>query len=180
MPAWHCPDLKNLQGTCEVSGREESIHLRCSTLSDCTEPGLTLGIGRTSRTIECPQTHGASMSGASVGDLVRQAVWNGHSAIGIGVGSRSGGSKVCRLPVMYVIAIAILGGVWLLREIVEDCLVGWGTRHEFGHGSRGDLLREEGRHEGALWGLSATPIMMVMMMECRRRGRGGGSRRCFD
>ena len=120
-------------------------------LNGITEPGLTLGIGRTSRTIECPQTHGTSMTGASVGDVVRQAVWNRHSAIGIGVGSRPVGSNVCRLPVMYVIAIAVLSRVWwLLRKIVEDCLVGWGARHEIGHGSRGDLLREEGRHEGAL------------------------------
>ena len=61
---------------------------------------LTLGVGRTSWTIESSKAHGTSMSGGRVGDLVRQGVWRGHSGIAIGVGSRAVGPKVCRLPVM--------------------------------------------------------------------------------
>ena len=50
---------------------------------------------------------------------------------------------------LYTAAIAVLGRDCLLRKVVEDCLVGWGTWHEIGQGSRGRLMRKEGRHDGA-------------------------------
>lgn len=37
-----------------------------------------------------------------------------------------------------------------MRKVSEDCLVGWGARHEFGQGSGGGWLREESGHDGAL------------------------------
>ena len=80
---------------------------------------------------------------------MRQAVWNGHSAIAIRVCCRPICPKVCRLPMLYAITIAVLGRACLLRKVVEDCLVGWGAWQEIGQGSRGGLRRKEGRHEGA-------------------------------
>ena len=134
-PAWHCPVLKNLQGTCEVSaGAGISTSFRCQFVAPrwC----LTLRIRGTSWSIKCSETHCTSMSRAPVGNLVWEAVWNGHWAIAIGVCRSAIWPKVCRLPMLYAMAIiAVSGRVLLLRRIVEDCLVRWRAWQEVRQGS---------------------------------------------
>ena len=88
------------------------------------------------------------MSRASIRDLVRQAVGNGHSAVAVRVCCRPIRPKVCRLPMLYYVAVAALGRVGLLRIVVEDCLVRWGAWHEIGQRSRSGLLRKESGHDG--------------------------------
>ena len=54
------------------------------------------------------------------------------------------------IAVAVAVTITVLGRVCLLRKVVKDCLVGWGGAwQEIRQGSRGGLLRKEGRHEGA-------------------------------
>ena len=137
--------------------------------------GLTLGVWRTAWAIKCSQTHCTSMSGASVGNLVRQVVWNGHSAISICVCRGAICPKICGLPMLYSMGNAVLGRNCVLRKVVEDCLVGWGAWQEIGQGSRGGLLRKESRHDGAYnwtrlhrllgrWGHARNELLLELYM----------------
>ena len=89
------------------------------------------------------------MSRAPVRDLVWEAIWNGHRAIAIGVCRGAIWPKVCRLPMLYAMTVAVSGRVLLLRRIVEDCLVRWRAWQEVRQGSWGGLLRKECGHGGA-------------------------------